>query len=1060
MDNKTLFDSFAKNLRKFAKGGYRFENGKALRKGTQEEAVQGFTTGLEQGHIHGHFEIPTGVGKTATFISLIDNYLKAAKKTSSDKRVLIVVPSTDLVIQTAKAFAKFMPEIAKTIEADDDNNEAIDWEKSEIGAQYSKLKHADKKPKVLITTYQSLVKDNANTTYPPNEYGFIVYDEGHYITGEQFSRSVAKFEDSIQLAVTATREYSEDKNVQKYLAHEYFRLPIKDAIERKDLCGVHPILVQTDFTIDQRKFDSFIQQNNGRPLTEKQKQDLFNQKTRNQAIVETYLLGKDNETGESYFGQTGLVFAAGIKHCADLKNQLNQTIKGEKYKPLKTWLDSQGIAIAAEIHSKTKGEELTINGNKRFYSKDEIKELHREGKILLLISDQELKQGTDFPADSMIMDVVDRYSWVDTKQRYGRGYRLDPENPDKICKVFNFMDKNTREIYGDSPECMPIYCAETLEGVQFQKKPSRLAFKRFKEPPPKLEEALKNSNFELITDIDRVAQISIDYKKIRDDGLYPKKTTDHLTLGYEITNALVIASQNSTYLKWRNSTEDAIKDGKTITVGGYPVQRMQPKKGSPPLCLHKDAMPALAKLLGIQFKQGLPDKTEEYLSLRTELPAALNIDRQNSTYLQWLREREDVLETVHVGKYPVVKMLTSGKAIFCLHKDAAPILAKELDIKLTPDLRQKTENDVTLSRDIPAILGIDPQNAKYREWRGSIEAAIEQGKTPKVGGYPILRMKSLKGKALYLHKGAVPLLAEQLGLELKAELPDKTKNHLTLGSELPMALHINRNNDVYVEWVRKVEKLIEEGKGLKIGKHPVQKMKSGSTSPYCLHEDAVPQLSQQLGIQLTDDLPLRTEQHVTLAREIPRILKIEQLNPRYVEWLNKVKNLIQKGKCPMVGKYPVQRMKSRGQLPLCLHIDAIPILGEQLGVTLPEKTRQFLSLKTEVPPAMNISIRNPAYISWRLSAESAIEKGEAPKVGDYDVKKMRSGTRSTICIDKNAIPVLRELLEEQAMEAVQGDAHDNESSHADKIKAGKIKPATVTAQKSRRGSWSKSVEEE
>ncbi|MFO0389361.1 MAG: DEAD/DEAH box helicase [Alphaproteobacteria bacterium] len=773
MQDTKLTKSFVIQLQQFIAGGYKFDSGNRLRPGTQEEAVKGFADGLADGKAHGHFEIPTGVGKTATFISLISSYLKAAEAIKSGKRVLVVVPSTDLVIQTAKSFAKFMPEVAKTIEADDDAGTAIDWEKSQIGAQYSSLKHAPQKPKVLITTYQSLARDNEDKVYPPSEYGFVVYDEGHYITGERFSRSVQKFHDSIQLGVTATREYNEDKNVQQHLPHDYYRLPIKDAILRKDLCDVQPILVQTDFNIDREKFDKFVAENSGKPLTTKQKEALFNQKTRNQAILETYLLGKDKETGETYFGQTGLVFAAGVKHCADLKNQFNAMIKEEKYKPLKQWLDKEGIALVAEIHGKTQGEQLTIDGNKRYYTKDEIKELHRDGKILLLLSDQELKQGSDFPADSIIMDVVDRYSWVDAKQRYGRGYRLDPEDPDKVCKVFNFMDKNTKEIYGSSPEDLPIYCAETLEGVQFKKTPGRNAFKRFKEHPPEIETALAESNYELITDIARVKQVSVDYRKLRDSVDYPQKDDQHLTLGKEAYKVLGVSFYNPTYLKWKNDVEATIARGETAKVGDYPVIKMKcgPRAA---LCIDKAAIPTLAEQLGIELKAeqlgielktDLPEKDDKHLNLGKETHKALGVSFYNPTYLKWKNDVEATIargETAKVGDYPVIKMKCGPRTALCIDKAAIPTLAEQLGIKLKTDLPEKDDQHLTLGSETHRLLGVRASNPTYLKWKNEVKAAIARGETAKVGDYPVIKMKCGPTAALCIDKDSVPELAKIL----------------------------------------------------------------------------------------------------------------------------------------------------------------------------------------------------------------------------------------------------------------------------------------------------------
>lgn len=519
--------AFVRKLKEFAAHGYDFGNGHGhkLRKGTQHEAFNGFRSGLNEGHRHGYFEIPTGVGKTAVFISLIKNYLDAVNGNSDAQRVLIVVPSTDLVVQTAKAFAKFMPGIAPLIETDDDKGKEIGWEKSGVGVQYSSMKHAARKPKVLITTYQSLCQDTGNKTYPPSEYGLVVFDEGHNTTAQKFGLAVDKFEDAIQLAVTATPEYSEDKTVAQKLPHCYFRLPLAEAINRGDLCPVDPVLIRTNYTIDKSKFEKFVAQQDGRFLTKAQYESLLNQEARNAAAIKTYLLGKDPNTGEHYFGQTGMIFGGGIKHCDDFARQINNVINTPQYKPIRDWLKEEGVALVAPLHNKINSVELTIDGQKRAYTKDEVKDLHRRGKVLLLVSDKELKEGTDFPRDSIIMELVDRLSVVDATQRYGRGFRLDLPDPDnnnpkgdphKRCKVFNLIDKNTYEIYADEPQMLPIYCAEILEGAEFREPlPRTHLLKRFKHDVPDVDDKLEKSGFEVVTDIERVRAVSEGYKKAK-----------------------------------------------------------------------------------------------------------------------------------------------------------------------------------------------------------------------------------------------------------------------------------------------------------------------------------------------------------------------------------------------------------------------------------------------------------------------------------------------------------------------------------------------------------------
>ena len=527
-------DKFKQELADCAINAYNFSaSNHSLFKQSQQEAFQGFTDGLNKGEKHGYIELPTGVGKTALFISFIENYLKAANDSPDAPRVLIAVPTEKLAVQTAKSFAKFMPDIAQTIETDGDMGEEIDWANSDIGLQYSKMKHADKKPKVLITTYQSLARDTANKVYPPNEYGFVIYDEGHSITAPSFGKAVEKFKDSVQLAVTATPEYTEQKTVASKLPHRYFKLSLAEAINRGDLCNVRPALLKTGYTIDEALFQKFMEQQGGTPLNDNQLQQLLNQEARNEAVVKTYLLGSDKDSGERYLGQNGMVFCAGIKHADQMVKQFKEAVEHDGTHKLQNWLNDENVELIASVHGGQKGawlkkgllegaENRTYQGTKEWYSEDEIFKLHDAGKILLLASVAKLKWGYDCPRDSLLFDLADRFSKVDATQIDGRAFRLDPENSDKTATVFNLMDENTEAIYAKYPKLIPIYCAEVIEGANFRPPAKRVGLQRFKEPPPEMAQSLQDAGFEVISSFEETGRISRRNKEVREKKAPPK----------------------------------------------------------------------------------------------------------------------------------------------------------------------------------------------------------------------------------------------------------------------------------------------------------------------------------------------------------------------------------------------------------------------------------------------------------------------------------------------------------------------------------------------------------
>lgn len=580
-DLSAIEKTFVRKLKAFAAGGYAFDDEHALREGTQRKAFDAYTRDFAKGQRHGYFEIPTGVGKTALFTSFVRNYLDAVNGEKDGPRILIAVPSEKLAVQTAQSFAKFIPDIAPLIETDDDKGKEIDWEHSDIGLQYGKMKHAGRKPRILITTYQSLIRDKENKTYPPSEYGMVIYDEGHSLTAEKFGQVTEKFKDAVQLAVTATPEYSEEKTVANRLPHRYFQLPLSEAIN-KDLCNVRPVLLKTNFTIDEAKFTQLMEQRHGQPLNEKQITSLLNQEVRNNAAMETYLLGKDPDSGEQYLGQNGMIFCGTTDHADDFTRQMDKLISKPKYKAVRQWLEEENIDLIAAVHGKTEKQVVagkkqsggwlraglyendTIadrpkRGRKQFYTEEEIFDLHAKGKVLLLSSVAKLKWGYDSPRDSFVMDLVDRLSKVDATQIVGRGFRLDPDNmpdstvnyPGKTCTVINLVDNNTYDLYKDRPHMLPIYCAEIIEGAEFRT-PARRPhlMKRFKKQPPEIDQTLEDSGFRLETDIEAVREESKKYKKAKLDKQEKWKPNDVLSsselapkLGIKVSSASQIISK-------------------------------------------------------------------------------------------------------------------------------------------------------------------------------------------------------------------------------------------------------------------------------------------------------------------------------------------------------------------------------------------------------------------------------------------------------------------------------------------------------------------------------------
>lgn len=869
---KRIAAAFIKELEAFKLGGYHFNgSAKALFEGTQREAFDAYLEGITQGHREGYYEIPTGVGKTALFIAIIGCYLRATEHIPNAPRILIHEPTTDLVVQTALSFADFMPDIARGMETDDDQGREIDWGNSQIDIHYARRHGATNKPKVLITTYQGQAADERKQKetriHKPHDFGLIIHDEAHYLTGAKYGpAAVDKFHGAIQLGVTATPEYSGDKTVANKLGHRYYHLPLNIAIERGDLCHVRPMVLKTHLkgkdAINLQKAREFFAQQRGQSLTNKQLEQLFNQEARNQAIIKAYLTGSHPDTGERFLGQTGLIFAGGITHCNDFILHTERVLSQPAYQKIRQWLRDEGVALIAPIHSQIPkdGVEITIGGARRKCTKEEIKELHRQGKILLIISDQELKLGSDFPMDSFIADAVDRFSVPDATQRMGRGFRVDrgdkrrklEPNLTKSCAAVNVMDETTHEMYKGTPH-YPIHATEILHGAEHRPPgPRKGALTRFKEHPPEVSEGLEALGFEFVTRAEAIRDIAkkfADQKKQplpekTDEWLSPRDTT-LLPGGHRRPLQSAVKAITGMY--------DSDKSGEqTITYRrhSFRVQKMQAGQNQP-ICLYHDEWPMVQKAAGVTPGAVLWDKDDRWLSLRDfkAIPGGQDkairavIDAVIAAY------DEEVLGEQTV-KYQgqairVQKMQAGPKQPICICRDDWPRIKAAVGV--LPD-----KDDRWLApRDTEAMPGGGRQSVQ-----AAVSAIIDEYETEVLGeqtikykghGIRVQKMRSCASQPICIYRDDWPKVEQAAGVVPGDALPDKDSRWLSLrevknspgGNRRGIKPTVDAIVGAYDTETLGIQTITHNGHAFR-----VQQMQSGPARPICIYGDDVPKLQQ------------------------------------------------------------------------------------------------------------------------------------------------------------------------------------------------------------------------
>ena len=143
----------------------------------------------------------------------------------------------------------------------------------------------------------------------PEDFHLVIHDEAHYVNGENMARAaVDKFQGAIQLGVTATPEYSRNRTVANKLTHRYYNLPLNTAIEARRPVPRPPNADQNEVDgtgSDQpESCQGVSEQQHGKPLTEGQMEQLYNQ-ARNRAIIKAYITGVHPDTEARYLGQAG-----------------------------------------------------------------------------------------------------------------------------------------------------------------------------------------------------------------------------------------------------------------------------------------------------------------------------------------------------------------------------------------------------------------------------------------------------------------------------------------------------------------------------------------------------------------------------------------------------------------------------------------------------------------------------------------------------------------------------------------------------------------------------------
>lgn len=197
--------------------------------------------------ICGHFEdhhrralvvMATGTGKTRTAIALVELMQKA----NWVKRVLYLCDRDSLIVQTRRAFTKFLP-----------NTPAVDLRST----------RTDTKARVCLSTYATMMNlidelEDGVRPFSPSYFDLIIIDEAHRSIYQKYQALFTWF-DGLILGLTATPRSEVDRNTYQMFELEdknpTYAFELEEAVAKGYLVSYEAMKVSTTFTRKGIRYD-------------------------------------------------------------------------------------------------------------------------------------------------------------------------------------------------------------------------------------------------------------------------------------------------------------------------------------------------------------------------------------------------------------------------------------------------------------------------------------------------------------------------------------------------------------------------------------------------------------------------------------------------------------------------------------------------------------------------------------------------------------------------------------------------------------------------------------
>ena len=345
----------------------------------------------------GYIDMPTGTGKTAVFVELIEAL--AGHPLPGQKapiKTLVIVPTKDLIGQTIgddkRGFRAFAPDL-------------------QVTSYYEKQK--DLSGDVVITTYDSFLTLVRAGTITVDMFDLIITDEAHHTLGEgtrvTIDELMKRCPKALLVGFTATTEYSQEeyRHLRSVFGTEIHRLGLIEAINRGILAPVEWDYFVTDPEMLKDFRGRFVRGNDYSPAVLRQ---LDNQERNRRAVeyVQQALLS-GRQTLVSCLPMDRQTSVRHLETMAELINAAQ--IQLPRLHP------DSGQPIPGEFVTAVA---RAIDGNMSENEREQILTDYRAGLIHVLTFVDILKEGIDLPDAKALINLRPTLSPVLARQRLGR----------------------------------------------------------------------------------------------------------------------------------------------------------------------------------------------------------------------------------------------------------------------------------------------------------------------------------------------------------------------------------------------------------------------------------------------------------------------------------------------------------------------------------------------------------------------------------------------------------------------------------------------------------------